>query len=103
MLCGIGHLAEQHANLSRRKAAAQLAEQHREQRERRHLAQKALRCCHGDFFVCLDVNYAVTLARHGAAHHIGDAEHLRALDARIANGGQRICRLARLGHGDYKR
>ena len=103
VLCGIGHLAEQHANLSRRKTAAQLAEQHREQRERRHLAQEALRCRHGDFLVCLDVNYAVALARHGTAHHIGDAEHLRALDACIANGGQRICRLARLGHGDHKR
>ena len=69
MLCGIGHLAEQHANLSRRKTAAQLAEQHRSSVSAATWP-KTLRCRHGDFLACLDVNYAVALrAPQGCPPH----------------------------------
>ncbi len=52
------------------------------------------------FLVGLGVDNAVAFARHRAARHVGNTKDLGALDARIANGGEGIGRLARLGHGN---
>ena len=94
MLRRFRQLAEQRANLRRAHATLCLSKQHGKQRQADHLAQEALRGRNCDFLVRFRVNHAVALTRHGAAHHIRNAEHFRALHARIANGGQRVGRFA---------
>ena len=102
LLGRVGQLVEQQAHLVRLELALHLGKQHGEQRERHHLAQERLGGGHRDLLVGLRVDDAVALARHGRAHHVRDAEHLRALYARVADGGQRVGRLARLRHGHHQ-
>ena len=103
LLGGVAQLAEEHAHLTGRQFALHLGEQHGEQRERDHLADEALGGGHRDLLVGLGVDDAVGLARHGAAHHVRDAEDLGALDARVADGGEGVGRLAGLAHGYHER
>ena len=103
LLGRVGKLAEQQANLVHAQLALRLGEQHGEKREADDLAQERLRRRDGDFLVRLRVDDAVGFARDGRAQHIGDAEHAGALDARVADGGERIGRLSRLRHGHDQR
>lgn len=65
-----------------------------QKREAHDLTDKALGRGDCDLLVSLGVDNAVALARHRAAHHVGDAEDLGTLDARVTNGGKGIGRLA---------
>ena len=103
LLGRIGKLAEQHARLLGGQTVLDLRQQQSQQREAHDLADEALGRGDRDLLVGLGVDDAVTLTRHGAAHHVGDAEDLGALDARVSNGGKGIGRLARLGHGNDER
>ena len=103
LLGRIGKLAEQHARLLGGQAVLDLRQQQSQKRKAHDLADEALGRGDRDLLVGLGVDDAVALTRHGAAHHVGDAEDLGTLDARIANGGKGIGRLARLGHGNDKR
>ena len=103
LLGRIGKLAEQHACLFGGQAVLDLRQQQGQQRQAHNLADEALGRGDRDLLVGLGINDAVALTRHGAAHHVGDAKDLGALDTRVANGGEGIGRLARLGHGNDER
>ena len=103
LLGRIGKLAEQHARLLGGQTVLDLRQQQGQKRKAHNLADEALGRGDRDLFVGLGVDDAVALTRHGAAHHVGDAEDLGTLDARVANGGKGIGRLARLGYGNDKR
>ena len=103
LLGRIGKLAEHHARLLGGQTVLDLCQQQSKQRQAHNLADEALGRGDRDLLVGLGVDDAVALTRHGAAHHVGDAEDLGTLDARVANGGKGIGRLARLGHGNDKR
>ena len=103
LLGGVGKLAEQHTRLLSGQAVLDLRQQQSQQCEAHDLADEALGRGDRDLLVGLGVDDAVALARHGAAHHIGDAEDLGALDARVADGGEGVGGLARLGHGNDER
>lgn len=99
LLGRIGKLAEQHARLFGGQTVLNLRQQQSQQRKAHDLADEALGRGDRDLLVGLSVDDAVALTRHGATNHVGDAEDLGTLDARVANGGEGIGRLARLGHG----
>ena len=103
LLGRIGKLAEQHARLLGGQAVLDLRQQQSQKRQAHNLADKALGRGDRDLLVGLSVDDAVALTRHRAAHHVGNAEDLGALDTRVANGGEGIGRLARLGHGNDER
>ena len=103
LLGRIGKLAEQHARLFGGQTVLNLRQQQSQQRKAHDLTDKALGRGDRDLLVGLGVDDAVALTRHRAAHHVGDAEDLGALDARVANGGKGVGRLARLGHSHDKR
>ena len=103
LLGRIGKLAEQHARLLGGQAILDLCQQQSQQCEAHDLADEALGRGDRNLLVSLGVNDAVALARHGAAHHVGDAEDLGALDTRVTNGGEGIGRLAGLRHGNDER
>ena len=103
LLGRIGKLAEQHARLLGGQAVLDLRQQQGQKREAHDLTDEALSRGDCNLLVGLGVDDAVAFARHRAAHHVGDAKDLGALDARIANGGKGVSRLARLGHGHDER
>ena len=103
LLGRIGKLAEQHARLFGGQTVLNLRQQQSQQRKAHDLADEALGRGDRDLLVGLSVDDAVALTRHGATNHVGDAEDLGTLDARVANGGKGVGRLARLGHGNDKR
>ena len=103
LLGRIRKLAEHHTCLLGGQAILDLRQQQSQQRQAHDLADEALGRGDRDLLVGLGVDDAVALARHGAAHYIGDAKDLGALDARIADGGEGIGRLTRLGHGHDER
>ena len=94
---------KEHLYLTGFELALGLRQQKRKQRQAHDLPNKALGRRHGNLFIGLGVNHAVGLARHRTTHHIGDAKDFSALDARIANRRQGICRLARLRHRNHER
>ena len=99
----VGKFAENEPDLVHTQLALRLRKQQRQQREAHHLAEKRLGGSYGYLLVRLRVDDAVGLAGHRAAQHVGDAEHARALDARVADGRERVSRFARLRHGDHER
>ena len=103
LLGRIGKLAEQHARLLGGQAVLDLRQQQGQKREAHDLTDEALGRGDCNLLVGLGVDDTVALARHGAAHHVGDAKDLGALDTRVTNGGEGIGRLARLGHGHDER
>lgn len=100
---GIAQLMKEHLYLTGLELAFDLRQQERKQRQAHDLPNKALSRRHGNLLIGLGVNHTVGLARHRTAHHIGDAKDFSALDARIANRRQGICRLARLRHRNHER
>lgn len=102
LLGRIGKLAEHHARLLGGQTVLDLRQQQSQKRQAHNLADEALGRGDRDLFVGLGVDDAVALARHRTAHHVGNAKDLGALDARVANGGEGIGRLARLGHGQRR-
>ena len=103
LLGGVGKLAEQHTRLLSGQAVLDLRQQQSQQREAHDLADEALGRGDRDLLVGLGVDDAVALARNRTAHHVGDAEDLGTLDARVADGGEGVGGLARLGHGNDER
>ena len=103
LLGRIGKLAKHHARLLGCQTVLDLRQQQSQKRQAHNLADEALGRGDGDLLVGLGVDNAVAFARHWAAHHVGDAKDLGALDTRVANGGEGIGRLARLGYGNDER
>ena len=103
LLGRIGKLAEHHARLLGGQTVLDLRQQQSQKRQAHNLTDEALGRGDRDLLVGLGVDDAIAFARHGATHHVSDAEDLGALDTRVANGGEGIGRLARLGHGNDER
>ena len=82
---------------------AQAAELERQQRERDHLARERLGGRDADLRTGVQVDAAVVLARDRRAHHVHEAERLRAAALRLAHGRQRVGRFARLRDDDAQR